>query len=245
MPPLPTTAVKNLLLAAAGLLLAMPACADGPLPESFSTSYSVRLNGLRIGETVRRLQRVGGNLFRFESITRPTGVAAWFRDDHVSEESTWSLSGADIRPMHYTYDRKGNDKENHVEIRFDWPNRTIYNTAEGHTWSMELPGNVLDKLLYQIAMMRDLKTPGRELHYAVADGGVVKDYRFRVGGEEFVDTPLGRLKSLKIERLRDDDKRTTVLWCASEFDYLPVRIEHTKKGSHRTTLLLESYSGLQ
>jgi hypothetical protein len=71
----------------------------------------------------------------------------------------------------------------------------------------------------------------------VADGGKVKTYRLKVVGEERVETVLGPLHTLVVERRRDEDDEFTVVWCAPALRYLPVQVEHREdEGTVRLTL---------
>lgn len=241
----PANIQAAVLLTGALLTGAVVATETAQLPPAFSARYALSINGISAGETVRTLTRLAVNRYVFSSSTHATGFASWFLKDTVFEESTWSSEGNSIRPLHYAYHRTGGKKQRHVEVDFDWDKRVIHNTAEGHTWQMPAVDNVLDKLVHQIALMRDMGTAGAELIYPVADGGKTKSYRFRLGEKQLTDTPYGEFTTIKLERIREDDKRSTVFWCAPDLNYLPIRIEHSKKGGHKTILVLKDLSGLR
>ena len=57
-----------------------------------------------------------------------------------------------------------------------------------------------------------------------------KNYIFEVVGEEEIDTKLGKLKTLKLVRKREDSDRESIFWSAPEMHYLPVKIEITEDG---------------
>ena len=63
------------------------------------------------------------------------------------------------------------------------------------------------------------------MKYQVADGGRLKTYTFEVLGEETLDTPTGKLSTIKIKRLRNHGKRVTYLWLAIDWNYMLVRLQ--------------------
>jgi hypothetical protein len=108
---------------------------------------------------------------------------------------------------------------------------------------MPLIPATLDKLLYQIQMMLDLAAGKTELNYQVADGGLMKDYRFAVQADkESLKVPFGNFETIVVTRLSDD--RITTFWCAADLDYLPVKIAHGKKKEKPVTAMLTAVTGL-
>lgn len=195
------------------------------LPADFTAHYALSLNGFKLGESRVSLSTEGGNRYTYRSHTYSTGVAKLFRNDVVRESSRFDLHDAGIRPQEYRFDHTGDKKERHALLKFDWQAGKVANTVEGHTWEMKIPGGTLDKLVVQLAVMMDLSSGEKALTYAIADGGKLKEYQFAVIGEETVKVPAGEFATLKLERLRKDNDRTTYFWCAPELGHLPVKIK--------------------
>jgi len=207
------------------------------LPEPFTGVYSFSKDGMVFGETVRTLKRIDEQTFLFKSVSRATGLQAWMTRDRLIEQSEWINHNGRPRPVAYRYDRLGGPRERHVRITFDWKKSTVINSVGGHSWHMAVPGETMDKLLYQLALTMDLANGEQLVEYPIADGGRLKRYRFKVIGREMVPTPLGHFETLKVQRL--GDQRETTLWCAPALHYLPVRIEQENRGS-RVRLNLKS-----
>ena len=212
-------------LLALRLLPATCAAHAGDLPDDFSAHYAVSINNLKIGESevVLEAQDDGRHLYR--SLARSTGIAKLFRADQVRESSRFLLHRGRVRPLEYRFDHTGGKKERHALLMFDWQAQKVANTVEDHTWEMNIPADALDKLIVQLAVMMDLGSGKRRLSYAIADGGKLKEYQFAVVGDEAVQVPAGKFATLKVQRLRKDNDRTTHFWCAPALGYLPVRIE--------------------
>ena len=99
-------------------------------------------------------------------------------------------------------------------------------------------------MVYQLAVMRDLKRGLNQFSYRIADGGKMKSYNFETLSEETVQTPYGDFEALKVERFRDDRERETIFWCVRKLDYLPVKVLNIEPDGLKTTALLKSYHSL-
>ena len=216
----------------------------GPaLPERFTASYVLSAQGLDIGKTRWTLQPDGDGRFAYHSRSETIGLARLLRDETVEERSVWRFGdGGAVQPLRYTYSRTGR-REREVEVDFDWQQGRVFNTLNGHTWSMPLEAGMLDKLVYLLALMNDLAHDVRETRYAVADGGKVKTYLMSVVDRERVDTVLGSLDAVVVRRTREDEERVTLIWCAPALGYLPVLVEHREKGE-QVRLTLQQLDGL-
>lgn len=204
----------------------------------FSANYQVELNGIQAGELKRSLTSEANGLRRFQSVSQAKGVFSFFKPDVIEETSIWKLSQGRVTPQQYLYQRSGGKKEKKLSMRFDWTQKQVKIDDKKHPWTLELETGVLDKLVYQISLMRDLATGAREVNYRIADGGRLKTYNIRVLAEEIISTPLGDINTVKLTRERDHDSdRETTLWCAPALDYLPVKLEHVEDGTTFTALL--------
>ena len=235
----------RLKLALAPLLCCLCGSAGATdLMQTFEARYSLYRAGAKVAEMLRVFSRLDDGRYRYHSETWTTGLFSLFRKDHVVEQSDWRMQGSELRPLEYLYEHSGGKKDRNVAVTFDWDAQRITNTVNGHSWRMPAEPRVMDKLLYQLAIMHDLKAGRSELAYTVADGGKIKTYNFELLGEETIETPLGELATVKVSRLRVDSKRETVFWCAEKLGFLPVRVENIETDGGKTTVIIDSVSGL-
>ena len=128
-------------------------------------------------------------------------------------------------------------------MHFDRDNANIETIVNGEILWAPLREDLLDKLVYQAALMHDLGVGKTELIYRIADRGREKLYQPVFADEEVIKTKAGRFNTIKIVRQRANDKRRTIFWCAPELGYLPVRIAvRDKKGKETTANLTEYHS---
>ncbi|OUD15456.1 DUF3108 domain-containing protein [Thioflexithrix psekupsensis] len=214
-----------------------------PLPPSFTAHYSVYLKGLPVGKGVRRFYSQGEN-YVFETQTETSGIAALFRGDVIMERSLFSQTASGlIQPLRYEYKHARKKNPRHDLIEFDWTNGVANNTIVGQEWSVPLSEGVLDNMLYQLVLMQQLAAGERDLSFKVAYKGEVRTYTPRFLGEEAVNIGAQQVNTLKYQRISDDGKRQTTLWCAPQWHFLPIKVEHVEKGD-AGVLILERVEGL-
>ncbi len=240
--------IHHAALAAAALTLlsvAATVTAGDGFPPRFEAVYSLHTKGIKVAEMTRELETAVGGGFVFRSETVATGLVGLFRREHVTERSHWEFAGDQVQPLLYRYERSGGKRDRVVSVDFDPDKSEVLNTYNDKTWRMAVPDGVLDKLLYQLVMMRDLATAADGTYsYAIADGGKVKTYRYETRGSEAVETPLGTFEAVIIERNSESSAKRTRIWCARALNYLPVRVEHRDKKGNETVARLESLQGL-
>ena len=214
------------------------------LPD-FSANYQVMLNGIQAGDLKQRLSSNADGSRKFTSATQAQGLFAFFKPDLVEETSSWRLVNNKIQPQHYLYQRSGGKKDKYLKLDFNWQSQQLSIDDKHHPWQLTLEPDTLDKLVYQLALMMDLSKSQNQYNYRIADGGKIKTYTVEVLNEETVITPLGKIKTIKLKRLRDEtSKRQTVLWCAPALNFLPVKLEHTEKDGTVFTASLRQLKGI-
>jgi len=211
-----------------------------PLPD-FSASYELRLGSLRIGTSTTSLENGAGGSYVYESRSIPIKLVSWLFKETLHETSKGTLAGAGVRPDTYQYLRSGG-KERREALEFDWQAMTVSNHAKDEPWKMDMPAGTLDKLASQLAMMLALRDGETDMAFNIADDGKLKEYRFRVVGEETLELPAGTFDTVKITKLRSNKKRETYIWCAPALNYLPVRIWQREKDDAEYLSELESFS---
>lgn len=220
------------------------------LPGSFTATYALHYDDLRIGVMERQFTNNEEGSGTFVSKGKLTGLAALFRKDKISESTRWELNDGQLRPLEYKYERTGGKKEKKEHHLFDWNKNTVISTTQDEKKEQDLPSGLQDKLLYQLAIM-DTKNPEAGLKYNLITGTSLKTYQFDFQGEEKLSTPLGEITTLKFQRNRPDEnpdnkeiKRSTIIWCAPSLHNLPVRVDTVDKKGHLTSIRIKEVTDL-
>lgn len=229
------------LLLAAWPLIAV--ATEDAVPE-YTATYAVALDESPAGILVRTLHRESGGHYVFQSETRATQGWYGLLGLTILEKSAWTLEAGQPHSLSYRYQQSG-PRGRDLTLEFDWMKGVLQQHGGKHDRELPLVPHLLDKLLYQYALMRDLAADKPELDYVVAEDGKIKTYHLRRAGTETVATPLGNLETIRVERRKEDSKRITTLWCAPALHYLPVRFDHIEKDGQQTSALIQSVSGLE
>ena len=85
-----------------------------------------------------------------------------------------------------------------------------------------------------------------DLEFAVFDRMRLRSFQFKVGGLEIIDTPMGSIEAVRIERINQKRRKTT-LWFAPKMDFMPVKIvqndgEHTFASIIRSTSFIPNFN---
>lgn len=220
------------LLIVLALSQSCTAAASSLLP--FRATYTATLDGgvTLSADAVRELKQLEDGSWLFNS----TADAVLARQH---EESRFTYNGEQVRPLTYLYQREVLGRERRVELVFDWSRLRVTTTVEQKPWQMQIPNDTQDKLSYQLQLRRDLAAGKTDLIYSVADGGLLSEYRFKVLGEEQVETPSGEYPAIKVERLREEGSgRSTFIWFAPALEYLIVKLYQTESDGKEYGLLL-------
>lgn len=204
------------------LLIAQASLAD---PALYRAEYVAEYQGLPVrAKGIRELSRLEGNRYRLVSTARSILAS-------VTESTDFEIGDNGLSPLHYSYSRKGLGKNRGESSRFDWTAGVI---EYGDESSPVDPGT-LDKLLYQYKLRADVASAVRDglsdllFEYVIADEEKRKRYQFRITGEEDLETPLGILRTVRVDRVREDDIRQTSLWLAIDHEFLLVRLIQTEQ----------------
>ena len=55
-----------------------------------------------------------------------------------------------------------------------------------------------------------------------------------------MDTPIGCLETTRVKRIRENAKRTSLVWYANDYNYVPVLMQHSKKNGNGLNLQIIS-----
>jgi len=197
------------------------------LDSGFRAEFEVRVKGIYVGISTRQLE-VTKNRADYHSTATPGGLAKLFFSDVVTEHSTMERIGSKLKSLSYSYDQIGGKDIKHETVKFDWQQGVIKFT-DGGGKEFPLSEHAYDLLNFQLALMRILQQDNKEFVLDVADYRKLYTYYSRVVGKEKITLPYGELETIKVDSRNREDGKHFIFWCAPTLDYLPVRIEYTKK----------------
>lgn len=222
------------------------------LLDPFVATYMVSSMGLEGIQVTNTLTLDGDKKqsYHFKSYSIPVGLLALKKDETRDEQSEGGIINNTIQPERYIYVqiREGKTRRD-VELKFDWQKKQVSNhhKHKQSKWRMPIKSHTVDKLSYQLSLMLRLKKASinnnKDKHFSlfIADGGKLKSYDFTILDEEQINTPLGKLETIKITHKRHNTDKVITLWCAPKLNYLPVKIIQDEKDKPQFLSTLTSY----
>ncbi|MDX1757453.1 MAG: DUF3108 domain-containing protein [Marinobacter sp.] len=198
---------------------------DSRPPIPFTATFRASLDkGIAIdGSATRSLEQLDSGLWRYRF-----RVDSFIADIEESAIFRWDQDHA--VPLRYRYELSGmliRDRERRID--FDWSEGVVSGHHEGKAFRLPLKDGALDPLSYQLQLHQDLRAGHTDVTYHVVDKGRYDEDRFAVIGEETLDTRLGEVLTVVVEKVRSDDsKRETLMWFVPEWDHLLVRLTQTE-----------------
>ena len=181
--------------------------------------------------------------YTFEYSVEPGKLIRLFTSGELREITKFEVVDGRPRTLDYTLINTIGSRPRNAHVVFDWDENTVRGNYKDRTIDIPMPENAVDRALLQIVLMTDLKNNDLRPQYAVYN----KDEFIRVNveriGEETVRTPLGTFPTVKLRHVNEDGSSETLLWCAEEFGYLPVRIQANDDGSKVLVANLSAING--
>jgi hypothetical protein len=208
--------------------IAWNALAVEPPFAPFSAEYEVSRNGSVLGRGTVELHPVEGPTWELVTHTKGTqGLAALAGAEIVEQsEFTWHDGRPELLQYRYRQDVAWKTRERSLVA--DRAAGTIHSRDRDEERVLTFEPGVIDRHLVVVALGIDLRDGREDLRYLVANRGEVEWNRYRIAGEESIDTPDGPRRAIKVERIRDNKDRTTTVWIAPDLGWIPARTLQTE-----------------
>jgi hypothetical protein len=204
----------------------VPALASAAVPRLYTARYEVLRNGDRLGEATISFAALPNGRYDFTSRTRGSGGLAAVLGVSIDERSILRWNEGRPETVAYSLAQKVGWKDKARSLTVDADAHRITSTDKGDSFELPYRPGVLDRHAVSIALMQDLAA-GREgdLEYAVAEKRDVQMHRYRTAGSEGVQTPMGSLDAVRVDRVRESgDGRSTQFWLSGRHGFVPVRM---------------------
>lgn len=216
---MPRILITALLLAAA---LLQPVAAKTNPPAAVQAEYLLSLNGAQVAVMQESFEvRDGG--YRAVSETHAVGLFALAQRRPGRVTSSGNVDSGGLRPKTYEAVRGGRD-ERRVQADFDWDTRQLTLQHDGRSESLPLPPGAQDRLsaMYQFLFLETGKL--QALAFAMTNGRKLDHYRYAVGPDQAVDTPLGRLEVVHLVRQHGPGETANEIWLSRQHRLMPVKM---------------------
>lgn len=198
-------------------------------PATYIANYQASANGIR-ATAKRSLAKLDDG--SYELAHELQAVVLGQEIARLDQRSRFYYSGNTLTTENYSYTLSGisSDLRN---ITFDWKAGTALSVEDDESWTLELETEVYDPLSHQFMMNQQLLHDrslaySQSYEYKLVDGDEIESHLYEFAGEEILETPLGKLNTIKFQRVRNTgSSRSTTIWLAPEWEFLLARIEQT------------------
>ncbi|MFK8020788.1 MAG: DUF3108 domain-containing protein [Pseudomonadales bacterium] len=208
-------------LSLASSLTSLPAHAD---LKTYAAEYQATIKGM--GVRMHRTFTVTGSSALVETSAKKLIFG-------LKESSQLDISeGKKLRVVRYSHKRKNLGDRHDRELSFDWNTNAVTDQLRPENKPLAIEYPVFDKLSYQEQFRLDLAANpmAERLEYQVTEGQRTRLYAFDRIAEEQIDTPLGKLNSVKFKRDRGENSdRETYIWFATDWSYLLARLDQIEE----------------
>lgn len=215
-------------------LLAMASLAQAAAPVSaFTHEYRLKSQGIPFSLTATRsLKPLKDGGWELEVRARN-----WLGE--IRETARFAWQGCTPQSRYYGYLRRGLGTRKEAKVHLDREaGQAASERTDKATRHYAIDTDTTDELSLSLALQCHLQQGSTQITLPVADERSMKHQQYLVVGEERVKIDGQRLKTLKVQRLREkDSKRQTYLWFAPAYDYALVKLlQHNEDGDHKMTL---------
>ena len=188
--------------------------------------------GMQIGLAEHRWEFSADGSYRLQSRIETSGLAALFKPLRQEHESRGQMGPAGLQPIHFSVLRNGQPRGEDAD--FDWQAGEVVLERDGSRHPLHPGSQDVLSLNYQLAYLSRLE---EGIRIGVVTGKKYEHYALDALGEEDIDTPAGRFRTL---HLRAAGETLTEIWLALDHQRLPVKIRFTdKKGDSYSQVLSE------
>jgi len=228
---------------AAILLLAWNGLAYADL-KPYSARYSVYRNGKLTGKADVTLEQVD-RTWRLKSEGSGTHGLARILGARDTEEASGRIDQGHFVPDHYSRHTRLAGFDELWSANFDWTANSVQVVQDGEETRLDLVHPAVDPLTLKLEIRQRLAENNPDLNFWMVDEVRIKEQNFRQLRSEWLETSLGCLETIPVEKIRVNSTRYTRAWHAPGLDHVAVRIEHGKTGGDHmemriTELMLES-----
>lgn len=202
--------------------LEAPVFKSDALPNELSISYQLT-SAMADGKAVYAWKREGDR-YRITGEASAEGFFTLFLEGRVLQETTGLVTPQGLRPERFTERKPATATEG---LEFDWAAGKVTFDRHNEKKTDALGGNIVDwlSMLFQTAANPPPASGDYELNVLTQR----KLYRFKlkVLGEEEIEIPLGKVRTLHLRHVDEKDASEIVdVWLGMEQSYLPVKLRY-------------------
>ncbi|MBH0065968.1 DUF3108 domain-containing protein [Psychrobacter sp. SZ93C1] len=219
-----TALTSGASIAAIGALsMTAPTIASAKTIQASSANYSFTVEDKYKGTATRTLSK-SGDTWKYNVNARVAGVAS------ASQDSTFTINGNNVTPTQAstTYKLLGVGRTHKLD--FNPSSKKVVSNYRGKSTTMNMSQQAFDDLSLEVQIRQDLLNGKFSGNYYMAKKDKIEKTPFKKSGNTKITVPAGTFDTVRVDRVHDDDSRSTSFWLAPSLDYLPVKVSQINDG---------------
>lgn len=211
-------------IAAIGALsMTAPTLASAKNIQPSSANYNFTVEDKYKGTATRNLTK-SGNVWKYNVNARVAGVAS------ASQSSAFTIVGNNVAPTaaSTTYKLFGIGRTHN--LNYNAGKKQVASTYRGKTINLNMAQQAFDDLSLEVQIRQDLLNGKFSGNYYMAKKDKVEKTPFKRSGNTKITVPAGTFDTVRVDRVHDDNSRSTSFWLAPSLDYLPVKVSQINDG---------------
>lgn len=204
-----------------------------PPLDPVSIEYKIRISkfgNATLGKVQSQLQTTDSG-YSISSVTKAQGMALLLMQSNMQESCEFDIVEGRAIARNY---KGGTVNKTQYSVDYDWNQRKV---SLGESESLDMPqGYVIDNCImwFAAALLRGQLDEGEGVYVVDGKSKRIRGYKLRSSESETIFTDLGEKQTVKMVLERElRPNRTLTFWLSTDDQYLPVRIEESRKS--RTT----------
>ena len=205
------------------LSMTAPTLASAKTIQPSSANYNFTVEDKYKGTATRTLNK-SGNVWKYDVNAKVAGVAS------ASQKSTFVINGNSVAPTQAstTYKLFGVGRTHNLS--FNSGKKQIASSYKGKTINLNMAQQAFDDLSLEVQIRQDLLNGTFSGNYYMAKKDKIEKTPFKNSGKSKITVPAGTYDTVRIDRIHDDNSRSTSFWLAPSLDYLPVKVSQVNDG---------------
>ena len=226
--------IAGLVLACALLLES----AQAAPPRTFTATYNASYEGISAGAQRSLTFDEATGQYTLSSTVELTLFGSSL--SRIDERSDFLWVEEQPLPQHYEFVQTGFGARKRT-VDFDHAKQLANFTINDQRGQLMLDGPAFDDLSGYLVAKEQLTQGKTEARFDVVDRGEIREHYYKIVNRVTLDTPLGRIKAVHLERIRGEDSaRKTEIWLAPDHDYLLLKLVQTEPGGDTIQLSIRS-----
>lgn len=174
--------------------------------------------------------------YMISSDMNTTGIASLFKSFELNQLSSGTLTEQGLRPDLYSEFKNNSGSPDSIMAEFNWLEQSLTLSND-----IEVPlFNQSQDILSFMFQLSQLPLNDIPLPMYITNGKKLKRYELAVGVEEEIDTRLGKLRALPVNKLGSPEEARLTIWLGLDYRLLPVKIRHIDRNGQVTAEMLIS-----